>query len=368
MIREVSGEERFVDGHVLEPDDALARLELDDAVHQEHRVAVRQAVKDALHIDVGGPLHRVVRVADRACQRDIPPVARSLRDDVSPQSPAQEGKVANQVAGLVAHELVRVSQRPVQHALPVQQHRVFQGGPKGQSARVQSFCIGREPEGARRRQVAPESLPVDPVRAVLPADRPVREIDRRRHAKPVVGHRHVGRATAVLDGDRLRDHGDGRFRRLGASPCPSHGVKVGREAAVQNRDFRAIQLQERVVDLQGRKRRQQMLDRPDFHVPGAEARAQFRFGDVLQACRDPDRVGQVGAHENNARILGCGPDGHRGFPAGVHPDPMEFDTAGDRVLTVASHQRASPFASRRSSRSTRLTTSGNRMTQAMALR
>ncbi len=45
----MAGEERLVDGNVLDPDDAL-RLQFENAVHQEHREAVREDLTDLFNV------------------------------------------------------------------------------------------------------------------------------------------------------------------------------------------------------------------------------------------------------------------------------------------------------------------------------
>ena len=50
-MREMPNKIGFVDGDVLDGDDALARLEFEDAINQKKGVAMRQIFEDAANVD-----------------------------------------------------------------------------------------------------------------------------------------------------------------------------------------------------------------------------------------------------------------------------------------------------------------------------
>ena len=51
MSGEMPLKERLVDRDVLQPDDALAVLDLENAIHQQERIAVRQDFHDLFDLD-----------------------------------------------------------------------------------------------------------------------------------------------------------------------------------------------------------------------------------------------------------------------------------------------------------------------------
>src|SRR5690606_16613456 len=69
QVGKVAGEERFVDRHVLDRDDALALLELDHPVDEQHRVAVRQVFEDRADVEGGHSSFLSVRSSRRRRNR-----------------------------------------------------------------------------------------------------------------------------------------------------------------------------------------------------------------------------------------------------------------------------------------------------------
>src|SRR5690606_8766602 len=51
LAGKMAGELGFIDGDVLDPDGALACLEIDHAVDQQHRIAMRDHFHDAKDVD-----------------------------------------------------------------------------------------------------------------------------------------------------------------------------------------------------------------------------------------------------------------------------------------------------------------------------
>ena len=75
VAREVALEELLVEGDVLDADDALARLELEDPVHEQERVAVRQDLQDFADSD----LQRRHKCSSGPYQATRNPVIRQTR-------------------------------------------------------------------------------------------------------------------------------------------------------------------------------------------------------------------------------------------------------------------------------------------------
>ena len=94
----------------LMPDDPLPALDLEDPVHQQERVAVRDDVEDLadVHRD---PARALPGAGDGAGQRDVALVAGPGGHDVGLDPAADQGEVADEVGRLVAHELVRPAER-----------------------------------------------------------------------------------------------------------------------------------------------------------------------------------------------------------------------------------------------------------------
>src|SRR5687768_11173509 len=102
----VSLKERLVDGHVLQAYNPLPRLELDDTVHEQKRISVREELQDLLNVDhciAFAPL----TVPQLSHERYVARMARPFGEHVTVQALAEERQVADDIADLVAHELVR---------------------------------------------------------------------------------------------------------------------------------------------------------------------------------------------------------------------------------------------------------------------
>ena len=127
MAREVALEERLVDGDVLDADDALALLELEDAVHEQERIAVRHDLHDRRvmsHSPAVWPALRRRQLLRRLFrellhERTLAAWPDADRRCTWPRSGrAEEREVPDEVEDLVAHELVREAQRLVSVMIP----------------------------------------------------------------------------------------------------------------------------------------------------------------------------------------------------------------------------------------------------------
>jgi hypothetical protein len=127
MPREVPLEERFVDRHVLHPDH-VPLVHLEDLVHEQERIAVREHLHDVFDAEHGssallgggagrprdGWEGRRSGVTEQfAHERHRAAMARLVGDDACPHAPAREGQVSHAVHRLVSDELVGPAQRRV---------------------------------------------------------------------------------------------------------------------------------------------------------------------------------------------------------------------------------------------------------------
>jgi hypothetical protein len=119
---------------------------------------------------------------DSLGQRHVSRVARTVGDDMGVQPAPEKGQVADDVADLVAQELVVVAQAFVEHTVLVQDDRVIERGAHRQAAGVQRLGIGLEAEGPCRSELSPKRRLVDDERSVLTTDAGVVEVDRGRDA------------------------------------------------------------------------------------------------------------------------------------------------------------------------------------------
>src|SRR5438105_11722587 len=78
MSREVPLEERLVDRDVLDADDPLLPFDLDDPVHEEEGIAMRQDVHDAADVHLGRAA-ALRRARQRPRQGDVAAVARDRK-------------------------------------------------------------------------------------------------------------------------------------------------------------------------------------------------------------------------------------------------------------------------------------------------
>ena len=117
----------------LMPDHPAPRLELEDPVHHEERVAVRDDLEDAADVEdpPAGPLGDP---RDRPRHRDVALVAGPVGDDVRLHPAAHQRQVAQDVAGLVADEFVGPAQRAAEDLGLGEHHRRLGGAALEQAA------------------------------------------------------------------------------------------------------------------------------------------------------------------------------------------------------------------------------------------
>jgi hypothetical protein len=208
----------------------------------------------------------------------------------------------------------------------------FERPAKGQPVLPQHLDVLQEREGARRRDVLDEAVFGDAQRArLVPQQRVVvadavgdLEVVRRVERDPLVAARERNRPDDLQVLARGRQLLHARFLNQ---------VHERRGAAVHDRHFRRVQLDQHVVDAEADERRQQVLNRFDRHLVARERRGQLNARQVLDVGRDL-AVPQVGPAKADAEVRGGGLQRQLHLVAGMESDPDTGNRATERTLCV----------------------------------
>ena len=106
-------------------------------------------------------------------------------------------------------------------------------------------------------------------------------------------------------------------------------VEERRRAAVHDRHFRRVQLDDDVVDPHADERREQMLDRLDRHFVARQAGRELNPRQVVHR-RGHFVIAQIGATEPDAEISRCGFECEIDLDAGVKTDSVTRNLATKR--------------------------------------
>ena len=246
-------------------------------------------------------------------------MARLVAAELADQAVAEQVQVADRVEDLVLHELVFVAQAVlVQDPVIVEHDRVVEVAAERQVLRAHVFQVAHETEGAgaadfaqerRRREVHRGDLRAALEHRMVELDFKINfEAVVRVEARPLV---------AVLDLDALLDAHEALGRVLFLDAGRLQQEHEGTRAAVHDRHFACAQFDDEVVDAEARQRRHQVLDRRDRAAFDGQAGAERGLADVSGLGRDVDRLVEVGAAENDARIRRRRAQHHQHFLAGV---------------------------------------------------
>jgi hypothetical protein len=197
---------------------------------------------------------------------------------------------------------------------------------------TQHLDVLEEREGARRRDLLDERLLGDAERArLVPQQRVVvadavgdLEVIRREQRNPLVAARNRNRPDDLQILAR---------RLQGLQPRLVNQIDERRRAAVHDRHFRRIQLDDDVVDAHADERRQQVLHRLDGYLvarqPGRELNARqvvHRRGHLV--------VAQIGAAKTDTEVRRGGLECEIDLVAGVKPNSDAGYLATNRPLCV----------------------------------
>ncbi len=169
-------------------------------------------------------------------------------------------QVADRIEHLVAHEFVGVTQAVrIEHAVLGHHQRIVERGAERIAGAPQLGDVLHEAEGARTRDLAAEIFRLDIERERLMADQRMVEVDLGLDAEAVLVGTQLAEGVAAADAHRL-DHLDiaARQRTRGEAGLVD-GVDEGSSAAVHDRHFRPVDLDDHVVDIEPAKRGQEML-------------------------------------------------------------------------------------------------------------
>src|SRR5579872_200974 len=246
------------------------------------------------------------------------------------QASIQQRKVADQVQRFVGAPLLRNPQRRGKRVGRLDHERVVERSTLCETRRYQHIDLAPEGERSRRR----DSLHI----VCRHSGRPV-DLQCRRAFGPL-----------VEPGLHPQAHGAGRLRaQLGAAVLHAQGRIQSYEprgraladdaghvnqpyerlrAAVQNRDFGALDVDIAVVDAAACQSRQQMLDRAQPRAIAAESGGAPRIDHELR----PRGNALAGGVEHAARPRPGRPHDHTRGPSGMDADALKLERRGESLL------------------------------------
>jgi hypothetical protein len=332
MLGKVPDEKGLVDGDVLDPHHAVVR-ELEDAVDQEHGIAVGHDLGDGVDvpedalavgnrgkIEAAGPALDVGQLLDES---DVALVSGPPGHDVAAQRASQEGEVAQQVQDLVAHELVGKAQSLlVGHARLVDDDGVVERASLDHPRLAQPVHVALEHEGAGGSDLVGEHLGHHVEHRVLGPDERGGVLDGEGHAKAVVGKGHE-LGVPVLYPDRPRHREVPALGVLqGDAGLPQHPHVEGGAAVPGLPRFLGVEIDVQVVDAHPVHRGQQVLHGVDLGRPVAENGAAPVLGvvdGVLGGDGDLGLAGEIDAPEPDPGPGGGGTEPDPALDAGMEP-------------------------------------------------
>ena len=202
----------------------------------------------------------------------------------------------------------------------------------------QPLDVGEEAEGTSTGQIAAERLGADIGCIALPADHRAREVDLDLdpHA---IKRAELSIGAADLDANRPQNLQEIAWLGKGDDAGLVEGSDEAGGAAVQNRNFRAVDFNDGVVDAKGAEGRHQMLDRRDLGTVDGDGGAKVGGADIAEIRRDfavAAVVVDVGAKEGDAVVGFGGMDGQRHVASAVNPNSRDYRTRGESGLLARS--------------------------------
>ena len=208
------------------------------------------------------------------------------RVDPAVEGTTEQREVADQVEDLVAHELVPESKRPRQDPGVVEDDGVVEAAAAGEAAGAQLRHLAGEAERAGGSDPRGEFFGAEDEGQFLLPDERMGEVDlvgdRQSRSARLEATRLPSRRTST--GSVERERPDHRVLALEAGGMEQPDERQGR--AVQDRDFRSLDLDQAIVETQARGGRENVLDRADRHVPALERRGVVEGGRPSRARRE----------------------------------------------------------------------------------
>ncbi len=116
-LREMALKERLVGGDIFDPDGPLARLQFQNAVHQQKRIPVRQNFFDGFNVQYRqnvspqSTLQRCAYSDSRRARRDVQRMAGLDGNDMRLQRPPDQRQIADQIQQFVPRQFIGKAQR-----------------------------------------------------------------------------------------------------------------------------------------------------------------------------------------------------------------------------------------------------------------
>ena len=175
---------------------------------------------------------------------------------------AGEGQVADRVEDLVTDELVGVAQAlGVDHPVLADGDGVLERGAEREAGAPQLLHVAHEAEGAGAGDLAAEDGRRQIDRLALAADHRGGEIDLHVEAEAALVGEQFREGLALGDANGLQNLQVAAARVLGDDADLVDGVDERSRAAVEDRHFGPVDLDQNVVDAEARKSGHQVLDR-----------------------------------------------------------------------------------------------------------
>ena len=174
---------------------------------------------------------------------------------------AGQSQVSDGVECLVAHELVGIAQAlAIDDAVVADSDGVVERSAKGQAGRPQALDVLHEAEGARPRQLAAEGPRIEVDLDALLANEGRVELNLNIEMEAVIG-RKLADSASVLNGHRLQDLEEAAGRVELDQAHLVDGLDELGGAAIHDRHFGAVDLDQGIVDAEAAQRCEKMLDR-----------------------------------------------------------------------------------------------------------
>src|ERR1022692_2079110 len=191
-------------------------------------------------------------------------------------------QVTDQVQYLVAYKLVIKTQWGVQNFVAVQHDGILHRRPADQSLLPHGIGFMQKSESARRRYFTQIAAVRQPHAEALLANEWVRKIDRIRNrinVRRIHGYEFITLAQLDLAHDSKISAGFALF----ANPGLLNHFHEGTGTAIQNRQFKIVQLNDGIVDADAGERREQVLGGGNEHALFHQAGGVTDAGHVASA-------------------------------------------------------------------------------------
>src|SRR5512143_412062 len=263
---------------------------------------------------------------------DVERMAGLARLDVAGQRPSEKGKVTDEVKDLVAHELVTETQGSRDDALVIQHDGVVEVSAASEAARPHRLDVAGDPEGPGGSDPGRVLLGTHRQGQRLPTDDRMREIDLvgDRQARPV--RREDDAAVAARDLDAPVNHDR---PHAGVLSLEAGGVKEADEResrAVQDRDFRSVDLDRAVVEALAGGGGEQVLDGADRNPARGQGRRVIEGRGGRQP-RGDDGAGAIETGEDEAVARRRGTEMSANGMARMESDTLDRNASAESRLS-----------------------------------